>query len=834
MAAARPVVPPLRPTRRDRSWRQRTALAACLVWLTACGGAPGPTPPEDAAVLAPNARVLDDATLAALVSVSEDGTYAFGPAAAALADVGVGDVLIMGVSARTPNGGLRAVDTIAPDGGGGTIVTTRQATLVEAFEELQLTATRTVTTGLTTSQSGLTFPLDLTASGGGGSVRLTGSLSVAPTVDLTIRIDLAAFTLEEFSLSFGANETFLATLTGSGSHSFRESVTLGSIPFTPIVLTVPTPLGAIPVIITPRAVIEAALEGTVQGSFDASVEQQASFEAGIGYRDGRWGGFSDSDSEFAFDAPSYGASLSVKASAGPRVEALIYGAVGPFARAAAYVELAATAEGPPACVRGVLDAGIAASAGMQFLADYETTLFNEAVELASFDTCTPGGGTRPAIGWARSYGRIGSVGENARAVVQVSDGTYLVVGNSTLTEGITGTGASVWALRLDALGNVLWQRAYGGGFAVGTATAAAQVGDDFLIATSLGIARIDSGGNPVWARGLSDGVVHSLVATAGGSAVLAGYLGSDAWAVEVDAGGDVVWSRTYGASSFHRIRPTSDGGYVAVGLHPGGAGDLLLARLGANGTPQWVARINNRYDSSGGTVPGATILDSVDTGLDAVELPGGGFRLVGESYGAFAIPDPGQGGYYAAWIADVDADGELMLVGEDEDPASIVHRVPVEANYTSGYAAALRSNGTGVVLGRYAPTVGDLLVGEDVLVIQGGAYARLGGPGNDSVQGGLLGGGVGSMPISTTADGGFVIAGTSDSFGPYEEAWVVKLGRTANLAFPYLVSVAGESLRNVPATGFVSAGTSSDAAIATSPTSMSVEVTPIQVRVQAP
>ncbi len=88
--------------------------------------------------------------------------------------------------------------------------------------------------------------------------------------------------------------------------------------------------------------------------------------------------------------------------------------------------------------------------------------------------------------------------------------------------------------------------------------------------------------------------------------------------------------------------------------------------------------------------------------------------MVGETYGGFPVPESGRGGHVAAWVLEVDANGELMVTREDEDPLSIAHRVPSDADYTSGYAVALRSDGTGVVVGRYAPDVSDLFANEDI------------------------------------------------------------------------------------------------------------------------
>src|SRR5690606_32206103 len=99
-------------------------------------------------------------------------------------------------------------------------------------------------------------------------------------------------------------------------------------------------------------------------------------------------------------------------------------------------------------------------------------------------------------------------------------------------------------------------------------------------------------------------------------------------------------------------------------------------------------------------------------------------------------------------------------------------------------------------LARRADTEDDLLVNEDVLVIQDGAVSLLGGAGNDAVYSGSLAGIGRGMPLQMTSDGGSVVAVTSDSFAGQDQFWVVKLNRTAGIAFDYRSSVAAASFSN--------------------------------------
>ncbi len=825
---------------RMRADSLRNVRAALVVLaLTACGGPQGPSGPNPpgggSATLPSTTKVLDDAALGALTSVSQDGQYVFeGPGAAGLS-LEVGDVILAGVSPKTPMGALRRVEAVEAQGD-GLVVSTSQATLVEAFEDLEMTLDTQVTAeggapGLEAQAEGISFPFDLVGSGGGGSVELSGAISLAPTFDLSFDIDIASFQVDELTMEFGGEQTLLAELVGSGQASFDESVPLGEIPFAPITFLVPTPAGPVPVVITPAVKLEVGLAGSASGAFTASVNEAASFTAGVGYQDGRFGGFWDGDTDLQFEQPTYGAALSVEASAGPRLEVLLYGAVGPYASVSGVVRANATVEGPPPCTRGVLDAGLTAKAGVTLIgSDYDTTLLDEVEPVASFDSCSSDpNAPRPAATWARSLSRAGSQGEDAAAVVEAPDGSYLVVGNSSLFDGITGFGASLWAMRLDPVGNVAWQKAYSGAVTGGVAEAALALPDGFLVATRTGLVRLDTGGNVLWGRTYSAPEpveIASMALAAGGGVVLAGRYGLTprAWAARVDESGDVVWSRAFAGDAFTGVTSTADGGHALVGGTSSNLGDAYLVRLDASGGVEWERAIDDAYDQNGGD--GDPLIQSgTDGGLDVAELPGGDLVVAGYSYGAFPNPEPNPAGHYEAWVVELTAGGELV--------SSTVHRAPSTAENDVAQGVVVKEDGGVVVLGMQADDASDLFEGEDVLVVQGDAYKVLGGGGNDTLN--TDSGAAASDAAVATSDGGLIVAATSDTFGGQNQVWVVKLGRTANIAFPYVDNPAGSSYESADAVSFEVGSGADDVALASAPMGpLPAESTTLTTAWQAP
>src|SRR5207244_10380568 len=65
----------------------------------------------------------------------------------------------------------------------------------------------------------------------------------------------------------------------------------------------------------------------------------------------------------------------------------------------------------------------------------------------------------PIPTWAKTYHATGAA-ETANSMQQTADGGYIVAG-STNSSGVPGH-PHAWVLKLDSLGNVVWQKSYGG------------------------------------------------------------------------------------------------------------------------------------------------------------------------------------------------------------------------------------------------------------------------------------------------------------------------------------------------------------------------------------
>ncbi len=181
--------------------------------------------------------------------------------------------------------------------------------------------------------------------------------------------------------------------------------------------------------------------------------------------------------------------------------------------------------------------------------------------------------------------------------------------NETADKGLIICGVKkqdAWLVKMDSVGNKLWSRSYGGNKADST-FALCEMGDGgFLLVgntlsfgagkSDLWLVRTGSKGDTLWTKtygGERNDAGSSIVATADGGAVIAGYTQSegegkkDAWLIKVDANGNKTWSKTFGTwqdEEATSVDKTTDGGYVVTGYFTQkGSKDLWIAKVDSNG-----------------------------------------------------------------------------------------------------------------------------------------------------------------------------------------------------------------------------------------------------------
>lgn len=258
--------------------------------------------------------------------------------------------------------------------------------------------------------------------------------------------------------------------------------------------------------------------------------------------------------------------------------------------------------------------------------------------------------------WQRYYG--GGSSDALMDVQQTSDGGFILAGHSWSRPNGYGAG-DFWVVRADLKGNVIWERPFGGNRNE-TCAAVRQTSDGgFLIggdSVTLGangsksstnwgawdvwLVRIDANGNKLWDKtygGRDNEHLTSLEPTSDGGFILAGrsFSGSDGnktspqwgngdvWIVRVDANGNKLWDRSYGGSDFDGlpgISVTADGGFILASSSRSGVGgtktstnfgdyhgesgttnlfyysDFWVLRLNSDGQELWQRAFGGNYD----------------------------------------------------------------------------------------------------------------------------------------------------------------------------------------------------------------------------------------------
>jgi len=259
---------------------------------------------------------------------------------------------------------------------------------------------------------------------------------------------------------------------------------------------------------------------------------------------------------------------------------------------------------------------------------------------------------------------------------------------------------------------------------------------------------------------------NSLIQTSDGGYAIAGYTESfgagekDVYVVKLDANGNLQWTKTIGGPAIENgssLVQTSDGGYAIAGsTRSFGAGevDVYVVKLDANGNLQWTRTIGGEKD---------------EVGFSLIQTSDGGYAIAGTttSFGA---------GEADVYVVKLDANGNLQWTKTIGGPG-----------YEIGFSLIQTSDG-GYAIAGLTPSFG--AGGLDVYVVKLNANGNL-------QWTKTIGGPAGEIGISLiqTSDGGYAIAGSTESFGAGEaDVYVVKLDANGNLQ--WTKTIGGPAVEN--------------------------------------
>ncbi|SMC63130.1 T9SS C-terminal target domain-containing protein [Moheibacter sediminis] len=323
------------------------------------------------------------------------------------------------------------------------------------------------------------------------------------------------------------------------------------------------------------------------------------------------------------------------------------------------------------------------------------------------------------IEWDKLYGGNGS--ESAWSIQQTTDGGYIIGGNSSSSASgnVSGAGKGnddYWILKLDASGNIVWDKLYGGsgtesftsirqttdgGYIVTGSTNSSNSGD--VNATNKGvrdawIVKLDASGNIDWKKlygGSGNESVNSVQQTPDGGYILAGVSqssasgnvsdvnngGQDYWILKLDASGNIAWDKLYGGSNREvaaSIELTTDGGFIVAGISASSvSGDVSGVNNG--GEDYWILKL----DASGNKVWDKLYGGSNnESALDMKQTADGGYIIAGRSMSSASGDVSGVNNGAGAtdyWIVKLDAFGNLiwekLYGGIDADSANSIQQI---------------------------------------------------------------------------------------------------------------------------------------------------------------
>jgi hypothetical protein len=300
-----------------------------------------------------------------------------------------------------------------------------------------------------------------------------------------------------------------------------------------------------------------------------------------------------------------------------------------------------------------------------------------------------------------------------------------------------------------AFGQSTFQRAYGGtgndkGLSVQQTTDGGFIMVGYTESFGAGssdvyLVRTKPNGDTLWTKtygGTGYDACYCVQQTTDGGYILTGYTRSfalampDVYLIKTDAAGDTLWTKTYGGANDdggYAVRQTTDGGYVIAGYTSSfgsGMDDVYLIKTTAAGDTLWTKAYGGISEEDGWSVEQTT---------------DGGYIISGSTY------------TFGAGSSDV------YLIKTTAAGDTLWTRTFGGANYDEGYWVQQTTDGGYIVTG-YTASFG--AGSYDVYLIRtnsGGDTLwtkTYGGTGVDEGE-----------SVQQTTDGGYIIAGTTYSFG---------------------------------------------------------------------
>lgn len=334
-----------------------------ILVFTSCGSddPTDPPPPQEQlleTIISENAKVMDEEAFTVLQSTTDAfTTFTFQGTSPYLDELTVDDIIVSGINDdHAEYGFLRKVTNIET-AGGTTTVTTADAYLYEAIKQ---TSIRFDTGPLEKSQvkrmdlapgakllslqksdekfEAFNFSFDHLFGTESNGVLVSGEtyldISFFMNFDWEFVLDLPPFEVKLFKTGVNIDQGSSIMVEGHGSYNDEEEFIFADIEFYSWTIMI----GPVPVVFTLTAELFINIDGQISANITTGASENFTVdELGLKYTsDDGWSTMGETTFETDFIIPSPDADVSLRASAGPRVNLLIYEAGGPYVGVEAY------------------------------------------------------------------------------------------------------------------------------------------------------------------------------------------------------------------------------------------------------------------------------------------------------------------------------------------------------------------------------------------------------------------------------------------------------------------------------------------------------------------
>ncbi|MDP8207189.1 MAG: T9SS type A sorting domain-containing protein [Candidatus Electryonea clarkiae] len=373
---------------------------------------------------------------------------------------------------------------------------------------------------------------------------------------------------------------------------------------------------------------------------------------------------------------------------------------------------------------------------------------------------------QPDTLWTMTFG--GTEQDDGSSVQQTTDGGFIITG------GTSSFGAGyydVLLLKLDSDGDEEWNQTFGGtdgesGLSVQQTTDGGYIIAGYTESFGAGdrdvwLVKADSTGEEEWSQtfGGTDAESGSSVQqTTDGGYIIAGYTEScgagdiDVWLVKADSTGEEEWNQTFGGDARDRgysVQQTNDGGYIITGSRTiDDDTDVWLIKTDSDGDEEWNQTFGSEY---------------CDYGYDVKQTDDGGYIITG-SFHVFEEDSLTERLIICLIKTDSDGDEDWNRIfrGLDEQQFFFMCDIGfcVQQTNDSGY----------IISGVKNLQAGMAIVG-DLFLLKTDSTGEEEWNQNFERNFASI-----KCSVNQTNDGGYIVAGCTDSFGEGErDLWLIRI-----------------------------------------------------------